>query len=276
MNINNNAPPTRSARNLLETDELHKSVKNLHLDGKKTPKKFKTDVKPQDNLGKRFTILAAKSNICKKKQEVYEHLMNSKLLEPMIEERQKAKENLSKKKLKIDKDEFSPLSGLSANSTLIKFSNLNTCVNTNDILGGKNGKLNFQNSNLVNNFSGNDCGISSKQKKFGDIKRFSFNKSEGIKEEEKKSEDEIKPKNFELLNSNNISKIPKLPTLPSSDLKTNDIIDSILNSQKKIPFKFDKSKSKPKFRGRPGTKRKLEELTKSEERGIGSKKKKFR
>jgi hypothetical protein len=276
MNINNSTT-TRSARNLIETDQLHKSVKNLHLDGKKTPKKFKTDVKPQDNLGKRFTILAAKSNLGKKKQEVNEHIMNSKLLEPMIEERQRAKENLSKKKLKIDKDEFSPLSGMTENNTFSKFSNLNTCANTNDILGGKNEKLNFLNSNLVNNFQGNESGMITRQKKFGDVKRFSFNKSEGIKEEEeKKLEVESAPKNFDLLKSKTNPKIPKLPSLPSSDLKTNDIIDSILNSQKKTPIKLDKSKSKPKFRGRPGTKRKLEELTKSEERGIGSKKKKFR
>jgi hypothetical protein len=275
MNMNN-VSATRSAGNLLETDQLHKSVKNLYLDGKKTPKKFITDVKPEDNLGKKFTILATKSNLSKKKQQINDHLMNSKLLEPMIEERQKAKENLSKKKLKIDTDEFSPLAGLSENNSLIKFSNLNTCVSTNDILGEKNEKLNFVNSNLVNKHLGNESEISSKQKKFGDIKRFSFNNNEVIKEDVKKLEDEIKPKNFDLLHSNNMSKIPKLPTLPSTDLKTNDIIDSILNSQKKIPVKFDKSKSKPKLRGRPGTKRKLEELTKSEERGIGSKKKKFR
>jgi hypothetical protein len=267
-----NKQTPRSAKILAESEIIRKSVKNLTIDAKATPKKFYSSTADKDKLSNNFFLLKKKevqsqTNV---KQQIQDQVINSKLLEPLIEEniRKKNKGNTSKKKLKPDdlesiekKEEFPIL--LESDKPFMTYNNIEKQLDLDKNIHteGKTSKSKLS------------------KKKFGNEKRFSFNTNEILSEETVTLTDKDNYKknvnsntiyrdlgNYELLQTN-------FPN-ENSDLKTCDIINTILSKadpKNKLTSFFPKSKTKytsgntSKSKTKIVTKRRLDNLTFSDE-----------
>jgi hypothetical protein len=260
-----NKQTPRSAKLLHESEIIRKSVKNLTIDAKATPKKFYSSTADKDKLSNNFFLLKKKEvgSQTNLKQQIHDQVINSKLLEPLIEEniRRKNKCNTSKRKLNPEdlekKEEFPIL--IESDKAYINSNNIEKILDID-----KNTQTE---------------GKTSKKKKFGNEKKFSFNTNEILSEEQVIPEVDSCKKNsnsktriyselgkFDLLQSN----FPK----ENSDLKTHDIINAILSkddAKNKLTSFFPKSKTKytssniTKSKTKIVSKRRLDNLTLSDE-----------
>ena len=253
--MNTNA---RSAKIINSSDYyLNKSISRLKIDGKQTPKKLYSANKPStDKLSSNYVMLKKKDAV--QKFEIQEQLMNSKLLEPLIEENIKKKDNKSKTKLK--KLNQHPINNIEDNN-IEKRSNL---INLDD--GQIQKVISKNNINKEDISADHDTQIEIQDQsgkisktKFGRIKKFSFNQKDYTNEEEVNTLAESKYKGVS---------------------NTNEIISKILNNENKSKKTTNPSKSKSKIskvKNNPlNSKRKLDNFTTSDEEIIKNKRRKNR
>lgn len=252
--INKNT--TRSARLHADTETIRKSVKNTNMNPKATPKKFISSTTEKDKLSNNYFLLRSRETQFNhtNKQQIHDQIINSKLLEPLIEENIKRKNNTSKKKVKNSEMNFYE-------------------EHFNNEIHKEKKKKETEDEKRINS-----------KKKFGNEKRFSFNKNEYVDDQ---YQDEYNVSSKNKINLDHSLKNNYLHSVKStvevskennekSDLKTNDIIFTILcknegNSKNKMTSYFYKSKGKfpsnsgSKSKNKIVTKRRLDNLTVSDE-----------
>lgn len=270
---------------------LAKSVKRMTIDPKKAPKKIMKK-EEKNKINSNFSLLKSKEKLLADKESINRELMNSKLLEPLIEDRLREKKNAA---------------GPGKNSA-------------------KHGEIN----NYYNNIVKDEIAINISQslaesvelnpnpkqskKKFGKEKKFSPNAKAEVKEEvpscEKEEEEEAyqmrgKGKTNNISNISNVSKNPKSSKTKSSLLSqigeresesNNSLINKLLSqssgsnnfhmnlrsneNKMAIPKSMTQlfSKSKKKTNVTKTSKRKADNLTSSDDErlNVGSRKKHFR
>ena len=252
-----NKNQTRSARIHADSETVRKSVKQLIIDPKATPKKFQSVTAEKEKLTNNYFLLKKRETQLSQanKQQIHEQLINCKLLEPLIQENIKRKNNTSKKKIKM------PEQILFEDHMTNEFRN--------------------PNNELINKDADIENGKKSKPK-FGNEKRFSYNKNEYVNEDQYQEDYNCSSKSRNdlcLKNNIHLGKTPIITEISKengemTDIHTNDIIYSILSkneskSKNKMTSYFLKSKNKlqtnSKSKSKIINKRRLDNLTVSDE-----------
>jgi hypothetical protein len=271
--------PERNNRPPLEENVL-KSVKHLVIDPKKTPRKIMTRSKmekPDEKLEEKFFLLKGKQKLLSQKNQIQNEILQSKALEPLINE----KKLISRLKSEYNEEIQSITNENSKKNLSSKFfketeiessNNLNTPISTNHLIKDflkkgekydKNDKIHFQQEKT------DDCDDISKRNeylpgktsstKFGLEKNFSYNypeiflKGYPIIHEEKNDQNDISS---------------DIPTSTSKAKIRNSHLITETGCQSKIKSYFKETKPRTsisKAKNKIPSKRKQEDLTQSEE-----------
>jgi len=269
---------TREMYYTSESNALSKSVKRLNLEGKMSPKKFRSD-KSTDKQDSGFNILASRKKVDKEK--IQTEIIKSKLLEPLIDSSIRKKENVCKSKLKNEqKEKFQENNPFNQPKSLNVKANgkfaLDEDVPVKKLKEGKNSKSKLFvpvfDPSLVE-ADQNDGKISKSQMRLLKEKKFCFNEHEDGSQKLTDAADISTCSNKDSNLNNIISSkiiIPIETKHVNKNLETNEIINNIIgNKEPVITDYFAKSKCRANLKGTKtknaqSNKRKPEDLSASD------------